>query len=87
MGVQFEQDEPDPEPAFEVWDVNWPTVVLFLACETQWREVATMNGLDRRGLDYSAVDVTMRRLDAPDHTFNGVMIMERAALEAFGEMG
>ena len=46
-----------------------------------------MNGLDRRGLDYSAVDVTMRRLDAPDHTFNGVMIMERAALEAFGEMG
>ena len=40
-----------PPQAFEVWPENWPAVLLFIRCQTQWR--TGINGLV--GLDYQAV--------------------------------
>ncbi|MER8817169.1 DUF1799 domain-containing protein [Mesorhizobium sp. M0965] len=58
---------PDPtddeeSDVFEVWDINMPSVVLFLGCETQWRVVARgMQGLLYwLGIDYAAAAVLLR---------------------------
>lgn len=46
-----------PKPAepesFDVWPENWPALMLYLRCSTQWR-TAGMSG-QRLGLDYPAV--------------------------------
>ncbi|MDR5655410.1 DUF1799 domain-containing protein [Ruixingdingia sedimenti] len=65
--------------------VNWSSVCAFLACETQWRAVATLAGVIWLGLDYPAVDVVLRRQGAPDAVFADLQIMEAAALEVFAE--
>lgn len=44
---------------FKVWDINWPAVMLFLRCETQWRVAATMAGLIYLGIDYSSAEVVL----------------------------
>lgn len=67
---------------------NWLSVCAFLACETQWRAIAgMMGGLVWLGLDYSAVDVVLRRLgfDDPDSVFADLQVMEDAALAVFAE--
>ena len=88
MGVGLPVDaipEPD-EDAFEVWSVNWDSLTAFLACETQWRVAATMAGLLWLGLDYAAVDIVLRRCDAPDAVFADLRAMEREALAVFAEV-
>ncbi|WP_323041579.1 DUF1799 domain-containing protein [Gemmobacter sp.] len=70
----------------EVLPVNWPSVLAFLACETQWRTAGTLAGLIWLGLDYPAVDVVLRRV-APEADFRDLQVMERGALEVFGEAG
>jgi hypothetical protein len=70
---------------FEVESENWPTVVAFMAAQTQWR-----TGPDGRriGLDYVAVDVLLRRRGIEDERgsiFAGMQVMEFAALEAMAE--
>jgi hypothetical protein len=70
------------ENEFEVEPDNWPAVVLWMACQTQWRSA----GAGRYGLDYTAVDVVMRRRGMADEdgtAFAGLQVMEIAAL---GEM-
>jgi hypothetical protein len=64
---------------FPVLPENWPVVELFLAVQTQWR-MAPMGGV--LGLDYSAVDVAIRRGGHADdaETFAGLQVMERAAV-------
>ena len=69
--------------AFEVWPENWDIVIAFLACETQWRAASTYARVILLGLDYVAVDVVLRRRAAADHVFDGMRIMERAALAVF----
>ena len=63
---------------------NWRAVMTFLRCSTQWR-YAGMDGV-RTGLDYPAVE-TVLRLTVParerGEVFEGVQIMESAALDAF----
>jgi hypothetical protein len=71
----------------DVWDINWPALQAFLACETQWRVVARgMAGvLEWLGLDYVAADVVLRRLGLDDEAFEGLQVIEAAAVEVFGE--
>ena len=64
---------------FAVFPQNWDTTQLFLSVSTQWRVAA---GGAVLGLDYSAVDVAIQRLDlelTPDH-FRGLQQMESAAM-------
>lgn len=77
---------PVEEPAFEVWATNWPALVTFLACQTQWKTVATMVGVFRQGLDYSALEIVLRRFGFGDAVFWDVQTMEREALDAFNEV-
>lgn len=82
------------DDVFEIWDTNWDALQLFLLVGTQWRilAVAGMGGgsVIRLGLDYSGVDVVMRRrriLDENGQLFADLQVMEHAATEAFGEVG
>lgn len=77
---------------FEVWDINNPSLQLFLGVQSQWRIVAAgMSGvMIWLGLDYDGVDAFMRRtaLDDPEgHLFSDLLAMEDAALKAFAEAG
>lgn len=66
----------------EVLPENWPTVQAWLRVQTQWR----VGGMGSPvGLDYAAVDVAMRRgrIDDPEGLiFEGLQVMEHAALGA-----
>lgn len=74
---------------FELWDINVGSFDLFLAAASQWRVVsAGLGGLVWLGLDYVGVDVLMKRTpidDADGQLWADLMVMEDAALEAFGE--
>jgi hypothetical protein len=61
---------------FEVDPDCWETLMTWLRVQTQWRTGAS--GVI--GLDYVAVDVVLRRYRASDDVFEGLQIMERAAL-------
>ena len=64
----------------------WETVMLFMRVQTQWRY--SFGGPS--GLDYTAVFETMDRLrvsDAEGHIFEGLQVMEVAALRAMAEKG
>lgn len=73
------------DEAFEVWRDNHHALRAFLGTETQWRAAAGVAGIVWLGLDYSAVDVVMRRYHSPDHVFEDLQQMESAALRVFGE--
>lgn len=67
---------------FGILPENWPTVQAWMRVQTQWR-VAGMGTVI--GLDYSAVDVALRRArieDPEGEIFAGLQVMEVAALEA-----
>lgn len=72
---------------FEVWPINWDSVRAFLACETQWRVVSTFNRVMETGLDYSGVDVVLRRLGFGDHVFADLQEMEVEAISIFARAG
>lgn len=73
--------------AVEIMAGNHDTFSAWLACETQWRMRQGMGPLVHDGLDYSAVDVVLRRsrLEDPDTVFSELRMMEDAALTAFRE--
>lgn len=86
LGVDVAEDEED---VFELWDVNRKAFEAFDRLGTQWRFVA-ISGFDgarivRTGLDYSAVDVVLRRMHGGKKLFDDIRAMEAAALDAFGE--
>ena len=87
MGVAVEGKAAMPgEGAFEVMRANAEAIEAWLACDTQWRCLAGPTGaLLWLGLDYSAVDVVLRRgkWADPDRLFADLQLMEGAAL---GEM-
>ena len=75
-----------PASDFEVFEDNWPALLAFLRCGTQWR-YAGMDGI-RTGLDYAAVESVLRLTMAEEQragAFEGIQIMEHAALEVFHE--
>lgn len=85
MAVDATNVVSEQDGAFEVWQENWETLLAWLAVETQWRVVETKTGLKYLGLDYSAVDVVLRRRQSLDHVFEDLQTMENAALAAFSK--
>jgi len=79
-------DHQEQSEDFEVWKKNWPSLVAFLACETQWRAIAGLERIHWLGLDYSAVDVVLRRLKSPKRVFRDLQAMEHAALSILNEV-
>lgn len=67
----------------DIWPENWEAIVVFGALQTQWR--IGMSG--PTGLDYGTLPVVMDMLEIADHrqAFEGVIVMERTALEIFRE--
>jgi hypothetical protein len=76
----------EPAADFEVFEDNWLTVMTFLRCGTQWRH-AGMEGI-RTGLDYPSVETVLRMtVTARERraVFEGIQIMEHAALDVFAQ--
>lgn len=69
--------------AVELWPENIPSVMLYLACETQWRYTG-MNNV-ATGLDYAGVRavMAMQAIPAADRPklFADLQVLERAYLE------
>lgn len=70
------------DEAFEVWSVNWKSLLTFLETETQWRVAAGFAGLIWLGLDYASVRPLMEDADGrvDQVLFADLRAMERAAL-------
>lgn len=85
MGLDLPAAARASPEAFEIWPENWASLHAWLACETQWRVLTGSGGHDYQGLDYTAVDVVMRRLRLEDEVFADLQEMERAALATFAE--
>ncbi len=72
-------------PAFEVWPENANALEVFLALDTNWRFHPRGVPL---GLDYAALFGVMRALRVRERraVFEDVRVMERAVLDALGEV-
>ncbi len=77
------------EDTVEVWKANWPSVLLFLRLETQWRCVARGMGgiLHWLGLDYAAAAALLdqrtrgeKRRHPARRLLDDLRIIEREAL-------
>lgn len=77
--------EQDVETDFLVDEDNWQTVMLFCQCATQWRYGAFggVIGMDYAGVN-AVLDLTVKRRDRAD-VFEGLQVMERAALAVMNE--
>ena len=80
MGVKVEVTQTPENEAFNIMAKNNDSMLAWLNVETQWRVLASMAGLIWIGLDYSAIDVALRRLSLPDAVFGDLLVMEEAAL-------
>ncbi|MBY6091078.1 DUF1799 domain-containing protein [Maritimibacter alkaliphilus] len=85
MGLDLPDHVPREDDAFEIWPENWHSLIAWIACETQWRVMSGSGGNWYLGLDYTAVDVVMRRLKLEDEVFADLQEMERTALATFAE--
>ena len=72
--------DPQHDGPFAVWRCNWEAVGCWMALLSPWRVSPTGRVL---GLDYTAVEVVMRRRKVADGDvmFAQLQTMERAALE------
>lgn len=88
LGVDVDENErrDESDVAF-VWDINWPSLCAFLACETQWRVLSRgMSGrLTWLGIDYQAARPAFERRSKrrQRQLFEDLRVMEREALNAF----
>lgn len=77
-------DEEDAH--FAVWEENWDTVMVFLACQTQWKkEIPAMAGqMLWHGLDYPGVETVIRmqghKGKQAGEIFAGIQLMESTVL-------
>lgn len=82
----FNPHEEKEELDFLVEKDNWKTLLVFLACQTQWkRDFVGMDGtLVWKGLDYPGIAVVIRmqgyRGQEAREIFDGLQVMEAAAL-------
>lgn len=72
----------------EIMAQNATSFRVWMACQTQWRVAAGMGGMAWLGLDYTAVDVILRRTKVAndDEVFADLMEMEAEALDVFGKV-
>ena len=69
---------------FEVFKENWPSLVAFTRCSTQWNQVVSPSGAVYTGLNYAGV-LPMLQLIHSDNTekiFSDIQLIERGALKA-----
>jgi len=68
-----------------IWPENWDALLMFLACETQWR-ITPPDGKPS-GIDYTALQAAMQMAAVTDvkQTFAGVQIMEKEVLRVWSE--
>ena len=84
LGIDLPETEA-VDPWFEVDPDNWPVVMLFCDCVTQWRRGAMGEFL---GLDYPGVQIVMGyQIPRKKHaeTFASIQWMERAAMAVMNE--
>lgn len=89
MGVRIEGTAVLPTvETFEVMAQNATSFRVWMAVQTQWRVVAGLGGIAWLGLDYTAVDVVLRRsaVESADEVFADLMEMEAEALDVFGKV-
>lgn len=90
LGLALQSESRREVDLVEIWDVNWPAFVVFRSCATQWRVIAGPRILIHLGLDYSGVDIAMRRLAPADADqaalFADIQVMESAALPILNEV-
>jgi len=82
MGVEIDPSEitTEADEAFKVLAPNWESVCAFLACDTQWVELAGAKNILRRGLNYAGVDIVLRRYEFSNAVFADIQLMEFEAL-------
>ena len=75
-------DSEADEALFPILPENWPSLRVFLACDTKWQR-NEMSG-EVRGIDYLQAEVPMRayriKPSEREHVFDDLRAMERAAL-------
>ena len=78
MGIEIPDLPPPPEENFQVWEINWDTVQMFLRLQTQWR--TNMGGLT--GLDYTAAEWLFKlySVEQPRELLEGLQVMEAAPM-------
>lgn len=78
-----------PTPTYDVWPENIEVVNLFCSLATQWEFLLEMGTLLHRGLNYSRVESALRLMGVKKkqwpRLFNGLQVMEQAALKAYRE--
>lgn len=69
-----------PADHLEIEPENWPAVIVFVSCETQWRFAPSGR---RIAMDYPSVDASMRMQKTPNRpdVFQRIRVMERAVLD------
>ena len=81
--VKSEMLSKEIEVDFEVWEENWSIVRMFIRMQTQWR----IGFSGPTGLDYASLDWLCRlyAVQDPVPLFEGLQVMEAAALSAFNK--
>lgn len=83
-GLTLEDLAADP---VEIWPENWGAYGVFCAMETQWR----IGMAGPTGLDYAALPVALRMVDAPRAEWAQLMadvrVMEASAMRAMRNSG
>ncbi|MGR9345842.1 DUF1799 domain-containing protein [Rhizobium leguminosarum] len=59
---------------------NWPSLLAFLACETQWRVAGSLAGFMWIGLDWAGCAARLVFSKPTEATFEDMSVMEDAAL-------
>jgi hypothetical protein len=83
MGIAL--PEPEKSPDFEVWKENIDIVKCFLSVQSQWN--TSVGGIT--GLNYVSVlaIIDMYKYDEPIAVFEGVQVMEAAAMALMNKEG
>lgn len=86
MPEEWREGLQNDEQEFPIEPDNWLTVQTWMRVQTQWR-----HGFGGPvGLDYTAVDVVLRRFriaDEDGEVFAGLQVMEFAALKTMAAKG
>ena len=86
MVVAHDDDETDDDGDLDIMECNWPALIAFRACSTQWNVVALQFCLVFVGLDYAACDVVLRQIGTSAELLADIRVMEEAALEILNEV-
>lgn len=85
--AQLKAKQPVQDSDFEVWPENWDSFAFFCRLVTQWNIVVGMESSQRTGLNYAAVEASMRMQSIAKKSqaalFEDIQLMEQAALHVY----